>query len=463
MWQRHPDCRLSILSQVRKTIRRDVLFSRGEHVGVGVSGGVDSVCLLDILFQLKAELGISLAILHLNHGIRGEEAERDERFVRGLSERYGVPFIGERVDCPAYQAKEGLSPQEAARELRYHFFAQAMQRHGIKKVALGHTADDQAETILVQLLRGGGLRGIPPVRGVYVRPLLEVWRQDLMAYADGSGLSYVEDSSNLKGEYLRNRIRHELIPILQGYNPAIKQRLVRLAQVIRSDAGYLDLLADRFSRLIKQRGDGVCISIPSLLSLPQALQARVLQRAFGRLPGGRVLAYPHIVGVMRMIEARGRGKMMRLPGGHWARVSGDTLLLIKEGVKAELDAPVEVSIPGRTALNALGKAIEAELIDGCATPQADPECAWLDYEKLVLPLRVRTFRPGDRFIPLGMKGEKKLSDFFIDLKVPREQRGRIPLVISGGEICWVAGFRVAEGFRVRAETKKTLLLRLVSS
>ena len=453
-----------ILSRVMGTIRRYSMIEPCDHIGVAVSGGIDSVALLDILTSQQQELHITLTILHLNHGIRGKEAARDQRFVQELSERYSLPYLDQEVDVPAYRKEHSLSLQEAARELRYLFFEQAMDTHNLDKVAIGQTADDQAETVLMRLIRGGGargLKGIPPKRDRYIRPLIEVWREELLQYVRHRGLSFVQDSSNLKKDYLRNRIRHELLPALSEYNPSIKERLLHVAEVLGEDASYLEGLADEIAKGIVMKDEEVSLSIPSLLSLPAALQARVLQHAFARLAARGTLEYPHITGVMALIQGEGGAKRAALPKGYWAKRSYDTLVLGKqEESPAGMAGEIELTIPGKTRLEGLAMELEAALAKGRAKPKADADTAFLDFQRLTLPLRCRTFQPGDSFIPLGMESPKKLKNLFIDLKIPQAERSRIPLVISGDAICWVAGWRIDERFKIRPDTKKTLKLHL---
>jgi tRNA(Ile)-lysidine synthase len=453
-----------ILSRVKGTIQRNHMIEPRDHIGVAVSGGVDSVVLLDILAGLREELHISLMVLHLNHGIRGEEAQRDQRFVQDLSDSYALPYFDKEVDCPSYMQEQSLSPQEAARELRYLFFEEAIQTHDLDKVAMGQTADDQAETVLMRFLTGGGargLKGIPLLRGPYIRPLLDVWREELLAYAQHKGISFVQDSSNMKKTYLRNRIRHELLPALRTYNPKIKERLLHLAQVLGADESYLDWLADEVAKRIVSGDNEVSIPIPQLLSLPQGLQARVLQRAYTRLSAEGVLEYSHVQGILQLIQGGGGSKRLALPKGLWATRIYDTLVLEKgEEQPEKMAEETDLKIPGRTRLDGFGKEIEATVAEGRIAPRPDPQEAYLDYHHLSLPLQARPFHPGDSFMPLGMKGRKKLKDFFIDLKIPRSERPKIPLVISGSDICWVAGWRIDERFKIEKGTKKVLKLTM---
>lgn len=454
----------ALISRVMGTICCHHMLEPRDRIGVAVSGGIDSVVLLDILASLRGRLHLALTVLHLNHGMRGEEASRDQRFVQALSEQYALPYVDQEVDCPRYREEHSLSPQAAARELRYLFFEEAIEGHALDKVAIGLTADDQAETVMMRLIRGGGtrgLKGIPPVRGRYIRPLIEVWHEELLAYARHKGLSFVQDSSNLKNDYLRNRVRHELLPTLQEYNPSMKDRLLHLAQVLGEDESYLEGLTDEVAKRIMAGDEERSIPISQLRSLPPALQARVLQRAFADLSAGGVLEYPHVKGIKDLIEGGGGSKRFALPGGYWAQRIYDTLILGQEVEKpGGLAEAVDLAVPGRTRLDALGVEIEASIGPKKLPPRPDPETAYLDYDRLTVPLRARSCRPGDSFIPLGMKGHKKLKAFFIDLKIPWQERGKIPLVVSGDAICWVGGWRIDERFKVGKGTKKVLKLTM---
>jgi tRNA(Ile)-lysidine synthase len=455
----------SILVRVQETMRRHHMIEPRDHIGVAVSGGIDSVALLDILASLRDQLHITLMVLHLNHGIRGEEAARDERFVQDLSLRYNLPYCGTEADVPAYRKANSLSLQEAARELRYRFFAEAIQTYDLDKVAIGQSADDQAETVLMRLIKRGGARGlagIPPVRGAYVRPLIEVWREEIAHYAEHKGLSFVQDSSNSNEHYLRNRIRRTLLPALAGYNPSIKKRLLHLAQILGEDAGYLEgLAAEVAAGIILTQGEEVVIPIPSLIALPDALQARVLQRAFTQASSGGVLEFTHVHGIRELIREGGGTKEIALPQGYTAKRSYERLTVGKTVTSLQVkEGETELVIPGRTRLAGMGVEIDATIAHGRTDPHADPHAAYLDYQHVVLPLRARSFAPGDTFVPLGMHAPKKLKHFFIDLKIPRAERGKIPLIISGRDICWVAGLRIDERFKIKDGTTKILRLAM---
>jgi len=457
-----------IVSSVKETIECHHMISPSDRIGVAVSGGLDSVVLLDILTSLRHELQISLLPIHLNHGIRGAEADRDEVFVKHISQAYDLPCLTQRMDVPHFQRQHSLSLEDAARKLRYQFFARVMEQHNLNRVALGHTADDQVETILMRFIKGGGARGLsgmPPIReGRYIRPLLNTWRDHVYEYAQLKGLSWVEDSSNTKITYFRNRVRHELIPYLKQYNPNIKQRVLRVSELLATDDHYLQQLAHDVSTSVMTGTETAIISIPRLLSVPLPLQVRVLQDAFNRLESGRYMEYPHLKKVLQLVHDRGGSKRIPLPGGFWAKRVYDTLTLEK-GDEITHDKPgrIPLETPGRTLLRHFAMAIDATIHEGRLVPTPDRNEAYLDYDRLALPLHVRSCRPGDSFVPLGMSSRKKLKNFFIDLKVPRAQRGKIPLVISATEICWVAGWRIDDRFKIGDMTQRTLKFVLTRS
>lgn len=454
---------MSLKEKVEKTIVDLGMIRAGERVGVGVSGGVDSMVLLDLLWDLRAKWDLELVVLHLDHGIRGEEAERDRRFVEAEAERRGLPFYWDRADAPSHAKEKGLSPEQAAREVRYRFFEEARCRLGLDRIALGHTADDQVETVLMALLRGSGLKGlkgIPPVRGIYIRPLIRAWRREVEEYAVQRGIRWVLDSTNLERGLLRNRIRSELLPVLETFNPRVRERILEMAEILREEDEALGLLAEERLKSLASPGPwGIRVDLKGLRGLPPGLRKRVLAMAFSSL-AGRDLPYRHRLALDALIEGRREGEI-GLRGGLWARREGEGLII---GPRPEptgiSERPLEV--PGETYLEEVGIKIEAQILEGPPSGPFSPEMAYLDLEKVALPLTLRSPRKGDWFIPSGMKGRKKLQDFFVDHKVPRHQRPSVPVVVTGkGEICWVAGIRVDERFRATPETKKTLLLRLI--
>lgn len=450
---------MDLIKRVKQTINDLGMLRGGERVGVAVSGGVDSVVLLDLLGELSEGLKLSLLVLHVEHGIRGEESRRDEAFVRRLARERGLEFHSERVDTPSFAREQKLSLEEAARELRYRFFEAAYRRLGLDRIALGHTADDQVETVLMAFLRGGGLRGLkgmPPVRGLYIRPLLRFWREEIEAYARRRGLQWVADSSNLETVFLRNRVRQELIPFLEAFNPRIKGRILEMVEVLREEDEALEAIAaEALERMVHREGRRLRLILQEVLRLPKGLRSRLLGRLVSEI-SGRPLSYRHHRALAEVVE--GRSRAVELPSGVRASREGLFLFLGPKETPPEVKERL-LEVPGTTRLEELEMEIEAEIHQGKPPQGPSPEVALLEYDKLKFPLRVRGVREGDRFVPSGMKGTKKLQDFFTDEKVPRSRRKSIPLVLSGEEICWVVGFRVDERFRAKGGSHKVLLLR----
>jgi len=475
-----------MLNKMKRTIDKFKMIAPGEKVLVGVSGGPDSVALLHGLWSLREEFHLKLHVFHLNHMMRGKEAEEDALFVEELARRHGLPVTVERVDVPRLiRGRKAGSAQEVAREVRYQRFYRAAEEVGAQRIALGHNLNDQAETVLMRLLRGAGtdgLAGIPPVReGKIIRPLLEITRREIEEYLARQGLPARLDRSNWKTRYLRNRIRMRLIPLLEkNYNPRVVELLSRLADQAREEAGFMEAAArEAYRRLAREEAtdeatEGATVFLPlaSLRREPLALQRRVVRAALSRAKGDtRRVDFRHVEQVLEMAGAGRVEAALDLPGGLRARRTYTDLIIEQEPVtgrgQGEPAAPGEVytlQIPGFTPLPAWDLTMQAELlprhqVEGIPGQEPRSPVAHLDYDRITLPLQVRARRPGDRFRPLGLAGSKKIKDFFIDLKVSRRERDRIPLVVSGEDIVWVVGWRIDDRFKVGPRTSRVLVLR----
>jgi tRNA(Ile)-lysidine synthase len=457
---------LNFIGKVQATVEKYRMLEEGDTVIVGVSGGVDSVVLLHVLMALRDEYDLSLIVAHLDHGIRGEESRREGDFVSGLAQGLGLPIKKAVADVPALAGKKRISLQEAAREARFAFYEEVRKKNSGQKVAMGQTADDQAETILMRVIRGAGLRGlkgIPPFRGEgYIRPLIETSREEVEKYAAKEGLAFVTDSSNVKDIYLRNKVRHDLIPHLEReYNPSIRAGLTRMASILSREDDYLDRKAEEaMAGLIKGTGEELSLDIPSLKAFHEAIWFRVLQKMLAIVLGGdlRRIKTVHLDALFRLLSHRAPNKVLCLPQGIYAE-KHYTELFIRRGRPPGI-FPFEyiLDVPGDTLLEGLGKKLvtRIERVKRGPAMDRDSKVAYLDDDKLFRPLILRSFEEGDLFIPLGMKGRKKLKDFFIDSKVPKALRRQIPLLTSGGSIVWVVGYRINECFKLREGSKKVL-------
>jgi len=314
---------MTIREKAKRSIERYNMLCNGDTVLVGVSGGPDSMALLYLLMDIRNEYGITLKAAHLNHGFRKEAVDEAE-FVRKTAVSLGLPVIISSIDVPAIKETDGLSAQEAARKARYAFFAEAAEEAGASMVALAHTADDQAETVLMRLLRGSGplgLSGIPPVRKIssqeagvrrqgpiIIRPLIECSRKEIEKYISDRNIPFVTDSSNLKMDYMRNRVRIELLPFLEGYNPNIKETLVRTADVASRDNQFLDMEADRIYKTFRDNKEGISIEFKTLKELHPALSSRVIRKAIKAVKGDlKRVSFQHISDILSLMDS-GEGK-----------------------------------------------------------------------------------------------------------------------------------------------------------
>ena len=429
---------------------------------VGVSGGADSVALLALLREIAGPWRLRLCVAHLNHGLRADAAG-DARFVEDLAAVWDLPCVGEAADVRHHARQQRLSLEAAAREVRYAFLERVAAARGCTTVAVAHTADDQAETMLLRLLRGGRPGGMWPRRSLgaatLVRPLLDCWRRDLRALLAAQGLAWREDATNLDLRYLRNRVRHDLIPVLAGYMPEVQNRLKQGADMLAAEDVALDAAAAVAEpAVIAGQRDGVRLHRTELLAQPLALRWRLVRRAVG-LAGGNIrrLRLVHIEEALRLALDGSDGQRLSLPGVVLEVRGTDLVLgsLRRSRPAAEFVIPVE----GRVDAEPFGLIVESAVLLTEAADFADG-AAYLDADRVRSPIVLRAWRPGDRFRPLGMRGMKKVGDFLTDAKAPRLLRLRIPVVQGAdGTILWLVGWRVAEDARVTDQTHRVLRLR----
>ena len=474
MQSRESGRKTTLEQRARHFLREQSLIRGGQKLVVAVSGGADSVCLLHLLFKLQKELDIGLHVAHLDHGLRGAESEADARYVAGLSERLGIPATVERQDVRAFQAQQRVSLEEAAREVRYTFLARVAESIGAGRVAVGHTRDDHIETILMHLIRGSGTRGLRGLQSVsqwqssgnqlmVIRPLLTVGREETVAYCRRHRLRPRLDTSNLSSLPLRNRIRQQLLPLLQDYNPQITEALLRTARIAAADLTFLDEAARRlWDDVAEEQGNTVILHKEKFVGLPAAMKRHLLRASIERLLGNLMdIEVRHIEEIMVALD-KPAGKRLSLPGGLVFSIEYDRYLLGLDPAALcpfpVLGAESPLKIPGETLLP--GWHISAT-ISNCeqVANEAGGFTACLDLDKTGTELTMRPCRPGDRFQPLGMNRAKKLGEFMIDAKIPRAWRQRVPVVCSPGHILWVVGWRIDERAKVSDNTKKMLCLK----
>ena len=452
---------------------------------VAVSGGPDSMALLHALLHLRGRLGLSLRGAHLDHGLRGDAGAADAAFVADVFDAAGMPCDVEKADVAAYRTAHRLSLEQAAREVRYAFLARVYREHGADAVALGHTADDQAETILMHVVRGSGLTGLRGmeasssrrVEGTevrFVRPLLGITRADTEAYCRALGLRPRMDESNRSPQFTRNRIRTELLPLLEELNPSVRDALLRLSTAATRELSYLDSEAEKvWEDAADVREDRVALERRAVGGLPEALRTHLLRRAIGAVKGDLEGVHMRHVDDMTRLLGGPAGRAIDLPGGLRFHVGYDEAIVARADADLcplpRLEGEHPLAVPGETSAG--NWTVDARLVDN---PGADALRDAGDgrgeaFEKPVARLSPRAIsgglvlrarRPGDRFHPLGAPGSKKLKDFMVDAKVPAAWRDRVPLLVTPRGIAWVAGWRIAESCRATPGDRQVLEISL---
>jgi tRNA(Ile)-lysidine synthase len=457
-----------------ETVARDGLIASGDSILVAVSGGPDSVALLHLLLARADRCRLHLGVAHLDHGLR-EESGQDAEFVQRMAAGLGLAVHVEKIEVARMQRQLHLSLEEAARKARYDFFRRTAGQQGYTKVALGHHRDDNVETLLLHLLRGGGrlgLGGIRPMRqGVYIRPLIRAGRIDIEDYLRRQELAFLNDRTNTDSTLLRNRIRHRLIPVLESdYRPGVRATLSRTAEVLAAEEEWIeDLLRPVFEQLITDRRPGqMALAAAALGKLPPAAARRMVRSAL-RLSCGDLsrIGFAHVEQIIHLSRLSGEAGPVYLPGNLRVLRHQDQLVFAQQDPGLTL-APhrvppgdYEYSLPEAGVLLIRETGDRITLSEVLRQAVADPtaagaQTAFLDRDAVQFPITIRNRRPGDRFYPLGAGGSQKLKKFFIDHKIPDAQRRRCALLVSGGRILWVAGHRIDHQARINPSTRRVL-------
>lgn len=472
-----------LIEKVIKTIEKYNLIEQGDKVIVAVSGGPDSICLLDILNHVKHKYNLSLIIAHVHHGIRIKESDIEARFVRLKSAHLKLPFEQLTISVPDIARNKGLSIEQAGRTIRYQFFNNLLNKYQAQKIALGHNADDQVETILMRIIRGSGLRGlrgIPPKRGAFIRPLIECNRSEIEAYCQRNNIAYCIDSSNKEPKYLRNKIRNQLIPLLkEQYNPAIDKHLLQLQTIIQDELDFWDEITEQSYLKVfhKEYLSYLILDIGNLIEMPPGLQRSVIRRGLRHLKYFLDdIQFNHVEDIRLLCLKEGGEKYLDLPGEIRVRKSYRNLII---GFRDSIKIPGEEKKPELWEYKlSLGKETEITPLGfKFITQQSNYNPSdyekliksisrneiYVDFDKLNLPLKIRSRRPGDRFQPLNSKFFKKVKSYYIDKKINRCDREKIMLLVDNSDrIVWIAGYQMDERFKITRETKKILYIKLMS-
>lgn len=452
---------MSLVAEVRNAIEMHALIEKGQRVLVGVSGGADSVALLYILHFLSQRLGFDLVVAHLHHGTRGDASDGDLRFVRELCWRLGVPCVGREVNVPALAKKSGRSLEMEAREVRHEFFAESCTARGADSVALAHTADDQAETFMLKLARGAGLRGLAgmnwnqPMHGMRViRPMLNVSRAQIEQFLTHHRLIWREDASNADLRYKRNCVRHQVLPFLEEkLSPAMRQTLLRTMDVLRCEDEWMSEIAEGCLKKVSSVSGDILYGGPLALH-PLAARRRVIMTWLHQngVPS-TVVNFDSVCRVDELLLSTAGSRSVQLTDQWRVMNQYGELRVMPLGCAGVQDCVLGLELTRVTA--------RGFVADSARQIGEYPSCAAIDLEKLAdRELVVRPLRDGDRMRPLGMRGTRKLQDILVDLKIPQEQRSRVAVVVCAGEIVWVPGYRISEDWKVCGSQSLALHLNL---
>ncbi len=460
----------SVIEQVKNTIETYNMIHSGDGVLVAVSGGADSICLLHILNKLKERYNLKLYVAHVNHMLRGEASENDARYVEEFSNKLGIPVYIKKVDIQMISKKKRVSEEVAGRQERYSFFSQIAKQVGAHKIAVAQNKNDQAETMLMRLIRGTGLDGLSSIKPIrkdgIIRPLLDVERVEIEQYCSRNQLLPRMDETNLEPIYTRNKIRLDLIPyIKKEHNPNFVQAAAITSKIIREDNDFIEqYVYDIMQQQIIKIDNTIEMPIEFLMKQHIAIRKRILRKAIEMLKGNVYnIEYKHIEEILQMLNKKHTGLSLDLPSDMGVRIAYNKLYILNHSSKRIKKFIYPLEMDESNYCKELDIAIKMRVIEAKDVKNISTSSfvKMFDYHKVNAPIYIRNRLPGDRFVPLGMEGTKKLKDFFIDLKVPRHQRDYVPLLATADDILWVIGYRINEKFKCSSDTDKALVIEII--
>lgn len=454
-----------IFDKVLSTINKHNLIQKGDKIVLGLSGGPDSVCLLHVLNRLKKDFNIEIYAAHLNHQIRGIEAQKDALYVSKLCEDMGIIFFVKSINVPKYCENEGLSLEEGARKLRYEMFYEIKDKIKANKIAIGHNLNDQAETVMMRIMRGTGLKGLKGIDYIrdncIIRPILDVERNEIEEYCEAYNLNPRIDKTNLENIYTRNKIRLDLLPYMKdNFNSNVIESIVRMSNSLKSDNDYIEKEAEaKFREVsnIKEKGF-VEINLDDFVCLHDAIKVRVLRNSIKHILGDtNFVDQRHIEDIMSLEDNSKVNKMLTLPRNIFVYRKKDSIILTNEEiVNEEIEFYYNVPSNGFIKIKELKQIIETQVmsIDSYKSMKLDNSSKGFDFNKVKGGIVIRSRRQGDK-IKLAM-GSKKVKDLFIDLKIPREERCKIPIITDSEGIICVGDYKISENYKIDENTKEVL-------
>ncbi|RKN65759.1 tRNA lysidine(34) synthetase TilS [Paenibacillus ginsengarvi] len=473
---------MELADKVENVISRDRLACEGDRIVVAVSGGPDSMALLHVLFLLAPKFRFELMACHINHGFRPEESEREAEVVAAFAGRLGIPCEIGRFDLPAYIAETGLNAQVAAREKRYAYLHETAERYGANKIALAHHADDQAETVMMRVLRGTGPSGLSGMavrrtekKVELIRPFLRIYKSEIERHCDVSGIPVCRDSSNVSRKYFRNVVRLDVLPYLQTYNEKLPESLNRLAEMMRAEDDWMEAETKaRFDELValeRKEGRVECSLVANrFAALPVALQRRLIKLILNYVFSENDLADYERIETIREAIVREGGRSLTLDLHERLKLvrEYDTVSFVRQRLSDPVRYAYEITGPATViSVPEAGMELACELVGTAAiglTParrRTGRSEAFFDGDQVLFPLTVRGRQPGDRMEPLGLKGTKKVKDMFIDEKIPPSARDQFPLVLdAAGRVLWIPGLRRSAHAVVADTTTRVLVMNV---
>lgn len=454
--------------KVYRTIKTHKLINENDNILLGLSGGPDSMALLYVLMLLKRKMDFKIYAAHINHGVRGKEADEDEYFVKNTCKALNIPFYVKRANMDKYAKENKMSSEEAGRKIRYDFFREILNKIGGGKIAVAHNKNDQSETVLFRFIRGAGIDGLVGMKyknDDIIRPLLDVDRREIENYCCINNIETRTDKTNFETLYGRNKIRLELIPYIEkNLNNGIINTLFRNAEVLSDDRDFLNKYSqESFEKISEEETDNsVVLNKKNFIKLHSAIKSRVIRISVERLMGNiKNLEKKHIDDIMYLFENSHTGKEINIAKGISAEVNYDKLIIKKnQRENKKVDFQYKVELNETIFINELNiKIICKVLLREKTNISFDNRfIKFFDYDKIRSGLCLRNRRVGDKITPIGMNGSKKLKDFFIDEKISREERDKIPLLVDGNNIVWIIGYRVSEKYKITGNTKRVLVV-----
>lgn len=456
-----------VIEEIKQTIEREGLINKGEKVLVALSGGPDSVCLIHALKKLESTYGIRIYGAHLNHKIRGIEAQKDAMYAAKLCDKLEIPFFVKAIDVPEYAKENKLSLEDAARKIRYNMLFEVKSRINADKIAVAHNLDDQAETVLMRLMRGSGLKGLKGIDYLredgIIRPLMDVSKDEINKYCEIHKLEPRIDKTNLEDEYTRNKIRLKLIPFIEEeFSHNIKETLARTANILREDSSYLDREAniyfDKEATIVSK--DTIKFDSDELIAIHPSISKRIIRLGIEKIYGGlEGIENIHIEDVLNLSKNSKNQAMINLPKGIFVykRPEG-VYITLKEMVEKIVSFNHNIEYDDSVEIPEINMVIESKVMskEKCMMLPTGQYTKAFDIDKIKGSLRVRARVDGDRMRPMGLGGTKKLKDIFIDLKIPRDKRDKIPLISDDEGILWMVGHKISEDYKIDENTEKVI-------